>query len=91
VIFYAGAPLRMPSGYDRHPVPDRPPTRAPLDKTELAILGSLRDLLVEELINPAEAPMAEAPRTSTCCWWKNKPAAQNRLADRAFAGPGHRA
>jgi GAF domain-containing protein len=56
VIFYAGAPLRMPSGYvigtlcliDHHP--------RDLDATELAILASLRDLLVEELTNPAEAP-----------------------------------
>ncbi|MHA4866403.1 GAF domain-containing protein [Duganella sp. PWIR1] len=56
VIFYAGTPLLMPSGHvigtlcliDHHP-------RA-LDATELAILASLRDLLVEELTNPAEAP-----------------------------------
>lgn len=56
VIFYAGAPLRMPSGHvigtlcliDQQP--------RDLDATELAILTSLRDLLVEELTNPAEAP-----------------------------------
>lgn len=55
VIFYAGAPLLMPSGYviGTLCLIDRQPRN--LDKTELAILSSLRDLLVEELSNPAEA------------------------------------
>jgi GAF domain-containing protein len=49
VRFYAGAPLQLPSGervgtlclIDRQP--------RTLDATDLAILGSLRDLVVEEL------------------------------------------
>lgn len=56
VIFYAGAPLALASGFvigtlcliDHKP--------RDLDATELAILASLRDLLVEEMTNPAEAP-----------------------------------
>jgi GAF domain-containing protein len=55
VIFYAGAPVPLPSGFvigtlcliDHKP--------RDLDATEMAILTSLRDLLVEELTNPAEA------------------------------------
>lgn len=56
VIFYAGAPLAMPSGYTIGTLCliDHEPRQ--LDATELAILSSLRDLLVEELANPAEAP-----------------------------------
>lgn len=56
VIFYAGAPLLMPSGYAIGTLCliDHQPRN--LDKTELAILSSLRDLLVEELSNPAETP-----------------------------------
>ncbi|MYM27653.1 GAF domain-containing protein [Duganella sp. CY15W] len=56
VIFYAGAPLPMPSGYVIGTlclIDHKPRT---LDTTELAIFSSLRDLLVEELSNPAEAP-----------------------------------
>ena len=56
VIFYAGAPLPMPSGYVIGTlclIDHKPRT---LDTTELAIFSSLRDLLVEELGNPAEAP-----------------------------------
>ncbi|WP_343729741.1 GAF domain-containing protein [Duganella sp.] len=55
VIFYAGAPLPMPSGYviGTLCLIDHKPRN--LDATELAILSTLRDLLVEELANPAEA------------------------------------
>ncbi len=55
VIFYAGAPLLMPSGYAIGTLCliDHQPRH--LDTTELAILSSLRDLLVEELSNPTEA------------------------------------
>lgn len=54
VIFYAGAPLRMSSGYiiGTLCLIDHKPRQ--LDATELAILATLRDLLVEELSNPAE-------------------------------------
>ena len=58
VIFYAGAPLAMPNGYavgtlcliDHQP--------RILDATELAILSTLRDLLLEELSNREEAQHA---------------------------------
>lgn len=55
VIFYAGAPLPMPNGHviGTLCLIDHKPRY--LDATELAILASLRDLLVEELSNPAEA------------------------------------
>lgn len=56
VIFYAGAPLPMPSGHviGTLCLIDHQPRK--LDATELAIFTSLRDLLVEELTNRAEAP-----------------------------------
>jgi GAF domain-containing protein len=56
VIFYAGAPLPTRSGFAIGTLCliDHKPRN--LDATELEILSSLRDLLVEELINPAEAP-----------------------------------
>ncbi|MBV7537705.1 GAF domain-containing protein [Duganella sp. sic0402] len=58
VIFYAGAPLRMPSGFiiGTLCIIDHEPRT--LDATELAILTSLRDLLLEELANRPEAPHA---------------------------------
>lgn len=55
VIFYAGAPLRMPSGFviGTLCIIDHEPRH--LDATEMAILTSLRDLLLEELANRPEA------------------------------------
>ncbi|MQA19800.1 GAF domain-containing protein [Rugamonas rivuli] len=58
VIFYAGAPLRMPSGFTIGTlciIDHKPRT---LDATELAILGTLRDLLLEELNGSSEAAHA---------------------------------
>jgi len=58
VVFYAGAPLAMPNGYVIGTlclISQRPRT---LDATELAIISSLRDLLVEELTASTEAPHA---------------------------------
>ncbi|TFW22809.1 GAF domain-containing protein [Duganella callida] len=54
IVFYAGAPLAMPSGFVIGTlclIDYKPRT---LDATELAILVSLRDLLVEELLAPPE-------------------------------------
>jgi GAF domain-containing protein len=58
VIFYAGAPLRMPSGFviGTLCIIDHAPRT--LDATEMAILTSLRDLLLEELANRPEATHA---------------------------------
>lgn len=55
VIFYAGAPLRMPSGFviGTLCIIDHEPRT--LDATEMAIFTSLRDLLLEELSNRPEA------------------------------------
>lgn len=56
VIFYAGAPLRMPSGFVIGTlciIGQEPRT---LDATEMAILTSLRDLLLEELVSRSETP-----------------------------------
>jgi GAF domain-containing protein len=56
VIFYAGAPLTMPSGFTIGTlclIDHKPRT---LDATELAILATLRDLLLEELNGHGEAP-----------------------------------
>lgn len=55
VIFYAGAPLTMPSGFviGTLCIIDHEPRT--LDATEMAIFTSLRDLLLEELANRAEA------------------------------------
>ena len=49
IRFYAGAPLKMPGGHNIGTLCliDRSPRR--LDAIDLAILGSLRDLAVEEL------------------------------------------
>jgi GAF domain-containing protein len=49
IRFYAGAPLRMPEGavLGTLCLIDRQPRQ--LDKTDLAILSSLRDLVVQEL------------------------------------------
>ena len=53
--FYAGAPLQLPGGerVGTLCLADRRP-RA-LDAVDLAILGSLRDLVVEELVQRTEA------------------------------------
>jgi GAF domain-containing protein len=55
VIFYAGAPLTMPSGFTIGTLCliDHQPRE--LDATEMAILSTLRDLLLEELNNREEA------------------------------------
>ncbi|WP_432378720.1 GAF domain-containing protein [Duganella sp. P38] len=55
VIFYAGAPLRIPSGFviGTLCIIDHEPRT--LDATEMAIFTSLRDLLLEELSNRPEA------------------------------------
>ncbi len=58
VIFYAGAPLAMPSGFTIGTlclIDHKPRT---LDATELAILTTLRDLLLEELSQRPEAQHA---------------------------------
>jgi GAF domain-containing protein len=55
VIFYAGAPLTVPSGHTIGTlclIDHKPRT---LDATELAILTTLRDLLLEELNSRTEA------------------------------------
>lgn len=54
-VFYAGAPLTMPSGFAIGTlclIDHKPRT---LDATELAILATLRDLVLEELIQRTEA------------------------------------
>ncbi|MYM33581.1 hypothetical protein GTP38_04415 [Duganella sp. FT94W] len=54
MIFYAGAPPRMPSGFvigTLCVIGQEPRT---LDTTEMTILTSLRDLLLEELISRSE-------------------------------------
>lgn len=54
VVFYAGAPLKLASGFTIGTlclIDHKPHT---LDATEMAILTSLRDLLLEELANRAE-------------------------------------
>ncbi len=55
IRFYAGAQLRLPSGLTVGTLCliDRRPRR--LDRTDLAILGSLRDLVVQELVAQAVA------------------------------------
>ncbi len=58
VVFYAGAPLAMPNGYVVGTLCLIGQQPRNLDATEIAILSSLRDLLVEELIAPTEAPHA---------------------------------
>lgn len=58
IRFYAGAPLIMPNGHAIGTlclIDDRP---RQLDEIELGILRTLRDLVVEELAGPAEAPDA---------------------------------
>ncbi|NYE59607.1 GAF domain-containing protein [Duganella sp. 1224] len=54
-IFYAGAPLRMPSGFTIGTLCLIDHTPRNLDATEMAILTSLRDLLLEELADRSEA------------------------------------
>jgi len=57
-VFYVGAPLTMPSGFTIGTlcmIDHKPRT---LDATELAILATLRDLLLEELSQRQEAPHA---------------------------------
>jgi GAF domain-containing protein len=59
IRFYAGAPLQMPDGHNIGTLCliDRQPRS--LDAIDLAILGSLRDLAVEELVRYAgEEPAA---------------------------------
>ena len=53
IRFYAGAPLQLPAGavVGTLCLIDTRPRR--LDRTELAILGSLRDLVVQELVAQA--------------------------------------
>ncbi len=56
VRFYAGAPLIAPSGHALGTLCliDHRPRQ--LDAVELSILATLRDLVVQELYRPAEAP-----------------------------------
>jgi GAF domain-containing protein len=56
VRFYAGAVLRMPYGpsLGAFCIMDRRPRE--IDRVGLAILGSLRDLVVEELVRREDAP-----------------------------------
>ncbi len=62
IRFYAGAPLMLPSGYVAGTlcVIDTKPRQ--VDAIDLAILGSLRDLVVAELLGQA-APHAEEEPT----------------------------
>ncbi len=55
VVFYAGAPLPLPSGHAIGTLCLIAHEPRNLDATERAILLSLRDLLLEELANRAEA------------------------------------
>jgi len=59
IQFYAGAPLKLPDGHNVGTlclIDSKPRT---LDAIDLAILGSLRDLAVEELVRRAsEEPAA---------------------------------
>ena len=55
VIFYAGAPLIMPSGFTIGTLCLIDHKARELDATELAILTTLRDLLLEELNHREEA------------------------------------
>ena len=50
IRFYAGAPLKLPSGENIGTICLIDRTPRTLDKVDLAILASLRDLVVEELI-----------------------------------------
>ncbi|CAN7568615.1 hypothetical protein ASF11_25115 [Acidovorax sp. Leaf76] len=58
IQFYAGAPLKMPGGQNIGTLCliDRTPRQ--LDEVDLAILGSLRDLAVEELVRRAREEVA---------------------------------
>jgi GAF domain-containing protein len=58
IQFYAGAPLKMPGGQNIGTLCliDRTPRQ--LDEVDLAILGSLRDLAVEELVRRASEESA---------------------------------
>ena len=59
IRFYAGAPIRMPSGHALGTLCIIDTAPRTLDATDLAILGSLRDLLVMEL-SGASAPEGQA-------------------------------
>lgn len=50
IRFYAGAPLQLPSGENIGTICLIDHTPRTLDKVDLAILASLRDLVVEELV-----------------------------------------
>lgn len=59
IRFYAGAPLMLPSGFVAGTlcIIDSQPRQ--VDALDLAILGSLRDLVVAELLGQATAELAE--------------------------------